>query len=555
MSAVTPSTTWHQHSQASQEPLQPQEKPLRGASRRLLHPLLAICAIQAALSLVLVWSNTAFADEAQYLSSGQLEWVHWLHGTRVPSYLARFSGSPVIYPPLGAFANSIGGLAGARILSLILMIGATVFLYLVASRLFGRATAIVAAAVWALSEPAIRLAFATFDPLSVFLTALSVWLVVQVGYRKRRGALAVAAAASIALANATAYSGTVIDPVVIAFAFLVWLPRMQARQASLYTAWFTGGSAVFFVLLMTVSGSWTGFMASILNRSGSDQQSILLVLNDSWVYSGLIAVLAVIGAITAFGAGNKQRAALLTLLGCTALVVPAAQIDEQTAWSLDKHLAYGVWFGAIAAGYGCSMLVRLLPSARRNLAMLCFIIAFLYPAANSWVSAWQVYHAWPDAHSFITALKPVAARSQGFIDVSATGPENVAEYYTSQGREWTRWRSSGLSLDPVSVQQSAWESYYAGQLHREDYGVIVLFYATKFSSAPELPGTLLLSPSSSTTNQTLLELVGDGAGEPGLSALTLALEEDGQYRLAALGPYDSASDYSIFAIWQKRAQA
>ena len=72
------------------------------------------------------------------------------------------SGSPVIYPPLGALADSIGGLAGARILSLVFMLGATVLLYLTVSRLFGRTAAVVAAALWALSEPAIRLAFATY---------------------------------------------------------------------------------------------------------------------------------------------------------------------------------------------------------------------------------------------------------------------------------------------------------------------------------------------------------------------------------------------------------
>ena len=34
-----------------------------------MHPLMAICLLQAAVSLSLVWSNTAFTDEAQYLTS------------------------------------------------------------------------------------------------------------------------------------------------------------------------------------------------------------------------------------------------------------------------------------------------------------------------------------------------------------------------------------------------------------------------------------------------------------------------------------------------------
>ena len=35
--------------------------------RRVLHPVIAVCVVQAALSMTLVWSNTAFGDEADYL--------------------------------------------------------------------------------------------------------------------------------------------------------------------------------------------------------------------------------------------------------------------------------------------------------------------------------------------------------------------------------------------------------------------------------------------------------------------------------------------------------
>ncbi len=552
MSAAMPSTARQQYSAASTWRLPaPVQRPRR---RILLHPLMAICAVQAALSLSLVWSNTVFADEAQYLSSGQLEWAHWLHGTYLPPYLlSSFSGSPVIYPPLGDLANSIGGLAGARILSLLFMLGATILLYLTASRLLGRTAAVIAAALWALSEPVIRLAFATFDPLSVLLTTLSAWLIVQAGHRYRRGAFVAAAAAALALANATAYSGIIIDPVVITFAFLVWLPRMHRRQALLCTMCLVGILAVLFSLLMTVSSSWTGIMSTVINRSGSDHQSILLVLDDSWGYSGLIAVLAVIGAITAFGVENRQRTALLALLGCTALVVPVAQFHEQTAWSLDKHLAYGIWFAAIAAGYGCSRLIRKLTRVGRKLAASCCVIALIYPVATSLTAAWNVYHAWPNASSFITEFAPIAAESRGSIYISETGPENIAEYYTPQGRDPGRW-STALSLNPVAISQKNWEASYAKQLRDSNYGVIVLFYATTFSSIPNLPGNLLVSPPRNSTDQEILRLEGDNPGEPGLPALTLAIENDPAYGPAVKGLYNSASENGVYAIWRKKVQ-
>ena len=63
-----------------------------------------------------------------------------------PSY---FSGAPVIYPPLGAVADSLGGLAAARVLSLGFMLGVTSLLWATAGRLYGRRAALLAAGLFA----------------------------------------------------------------------------------------------------------------------------------------------------------------------------------------------------------------------------------------------------------------------------------------------------------------------------------------------------------------------------------------------------------------------
>ncbi len=91
----------------------PQAKQPASPPRWRFWPIAVICAVQAALSLALVWSNTAYIDEADYLWVGRLEIAHWLHGTSWPSLYAyrTLPGSPVLYPPLGALANNIGGLA------------------------------------------------------------------------------------------------------------------------------------------------------------------------------------------------------------------------------------------------------------------------------------------------------------------------------------------------------------------------------------------------------------------------------------------------------------
>ena len=253
-----------------------------------------------------------------------------------------------MYPPLGALANSIGGLAGARILSLVFMLVATVLLYLTASRLIGRTGALFAAALWAFSEPAMRLAFATCDPLSVFLTALSAWLIVQAGYRHRRGELVAAAAVTLALANVTVYTGIFIDPLVIAFAFLAWRTRMPGPQALSCTAWLAGGWALFFGLLMTASHSWPGLSSTLFVRNTAGYPGAAPMLGEIWVYSALIIGLALIGAVVTLQSEHRNHAALLGGLCLGAFMITL--LHYQTPWTIDLHLAYGIWFACNLGG-------------------------------------------------------------------------------------------------------------------------------------------------------------------------------------------------------------
>jgi putative flippase GtrA/glycosyltransferase involved in cell wall biosynthesis len=526
----------------------PAETGQRGWWRAL--PLAGICVVQAVLSLTLVWSNTAFTDEADYLWIGRLLLGNWLHGTSWPASYGEqvLSGSPILYPPLGALADSLGGLAGARLLSLVFMLGATVLLYFTASRLLGRTSAIFACALWALTEPVIRLAFATYDPLSILLTALSAWLVVQASYRRRHGEFVAAAALALALANATAYSMVIIDPVVIAFAFFTWRPKFGRQQASVSAAWLFGAFCVFFAMILTVSRSWAGIFYTVFARNVPDHEGSALILIEIWSYAGLIIVLAAIGGLVGSRNEDWRRAGLLGLAGAAALFVPAAQIYYQTDWSLDKHLAYGIWFAAMAAGYGCSKLIRWLPTAKRRIAVVFCVVALTYPAITAWQAASSAWQGWPNATAFVTAFRPWVENTNGLIYVS--GQEHIAQYYSPQVVDWTRWNTQ-LSLDPGPASPTV--GYYAGQLKGLNYGLIVLFYSTSFSSG-DLPYGILTSRAGSGFSTKLLSLVGTNSGDPGLRALTLALERDSKtYKLVSTGPYDSGHNHAVFAIWQRQS--
>ncbi len=521
--------------------------PRRGLAR-LLHPLTAILAIQAALSLTLIWSNTAFTDEADYLWIGRLVLGSWLHGRSWPASYGEkiLPGSPLVYPPIGAVADSIGGLAGARVASLIFMLGATVLLYSTASKLVGRAAATFAAAAFVLTEPVIRLAFATAEPLSIFLTALAAWLIVAAAERRRHGEFVAAAAGALALANVTAYTGMIIDPVLVAFAFLVWVPRLGRQQAAFSTAWFAGAWVVFLSGLLTFSRSWTGFTAAVASNGTSSHENPVLVLTDIWAYAGLVVVLGLIGAVVAGGAHDRRLTGLVVVLGGAALIVPIVQLANASADLLDRRVGYGLWFAAIAAGYGCAKLVRWLPAAGRSLTVAACVIIASYLGLAAWKSAAGVYHGWPNSRAFVASFTKVAGQSQGLLFVG--DQEHVAEYYTKAGDDWTRWKSEGLSLNPPTKPTVA---YYKRLLGHADYGVVALFYSTSFTNG-NLPPGLLTGAGSSGKSQQVLGSISD-PGESGLSELTEALQEDPAYHPAGTGPFDNANNHGVYVIWRKEA--
>src|ERR1700733_4449018 len=224
---------------------------------RMPWPLLAVLAIQAALSASLVRTRTAFGDEALYLSAGHLEWSHWLHGTPIPEYQTYFSGAPVIYPPIGAIADSLGGLAAARLLSLVFMLGVTAFVWGTANRLLDdERAAFFAAATFAVLAPTLHLgSFATYDAAALLLLAAGTWCAAGArgGQRETRGM--VAAGILLALANATKYATALYDPTVVCVILLSSWAHAGRREAVRRAALLAGTAAAVLGVLLALGGA------------------------------------------------------------------------------------------------------------------------------------------------------------------------------------------------------------------------------------------------------------------------------------------------------------
>ena len=379
-------------------------------------PLVGILVVQAGLSLRLVWSNTAYQDEALYLWAGHLEWAHWLHGGAVPDFASYFSGAPVIYPPLGAAADSIGGLATARILSLACMLAATTLLYAVTRRQFGRGAAIAGSVVFAAIGPTQFLgALATFDALAVMLLALASWFAVRSspGGGKWGGEhWLVCCAVALALADAAKYTSLLWNPVVIALVVLgpagAW-PRPARRGIRV-----AGYTAVLIIPVLLLAGGHSylaGIMSTTLARAGGTVP-VLRVLGASAGWIGAVAVLAIVGAAVATRRRLGRRLTTLAwVLAASVFLAPLGQARIHTNFSLFKHVGFGAWFACIVAGYGLAAVARAVQARQAEYTRAAgLVLVFLLGISGAVLSSRQ-FAAWPDSARMSRGLAPVIQRT------------------------------------------------------------------------------------------------------------------------------------------------
>jgi Dolichyl-phosphate-mannose-protein mannosyltransferase len=417
---------------------------LRGWGRRVVTawPLLLVLVVQAVLSVRLVGANTAFQDEALYLWAGHLQWAHWLHGGPVPPFPYYFSGAPVIYPPVGALADGVAGLAGARVLSLVFMLGATVLVWATAGRLFGRRAAFFAAALFAVAGPTLHLgAFATYDALALLLVAVAAWCVVRAGGRGEAAGWMIAAGVALAVANAAAYSSALFDLFVLALAVLVAWPAVGGRAAARRAATVLIVTAALLTAGVLVGGGsyLAGIGRTTLARVPGSA-SALAVLADSWSWAGLIFALAVSAVIISWARRDgRARTVLLAVLALAVVAGPVEQARLHTAASLNKHVGLGAWFAAIAAGYAIDRFIAAAPAGRAGtLTAGACVAALTFPAVLGASQSWQFSTDWPNATSFIAIFRPLAAHTSGPMLVE---DPSIAEYYLG-ATHWRRWSST-----------------------------------------------------------------------------------------------------------------
>lgn len=310
--------------------------------------LWSILAAQATLTLPWMWRTSAYTDEALYLKAAQAAWPKLL------AEASSFPGLPVIYPPLAGAFESVGGLIGARILSLLFMLGATTLVYLMGDRMFGRVPGLLAALLFAVCGIVVHLgAAATFDPMALFLLVLALFA----GVKMRDGGVIWVLICPIALAaaNATKYATIAWDPLIVGTIILYGWSKGRSLAIVLGTSVLaTTGVIDFGILLLGGANLAEGVLRNTVDPSAQVgvPSSAVSVLGHAMLMTGLILLIALAGIWVSFVKRMPGTAtAFLCLLVLAALLAPIEQARVHEINSLDENMGFGLPFAALGAGY------------------------------------------------------------------------------------------------------------------------------------------------------------------------------------------------------------
>jgi hypothetical protein len=338
--------------------------------------LLLICTSQVALAMRPGQVATPFEDEALYVFMGHRMIQHLIHGAFLHEHPgAFFSGAPGLYPVLAAMGDSIGGLQGARTVSLGFALLATIGVFGLGQQLFGKLAGLLAAFTFTLCGSVIyQSGFATFDSTMLALVAMAAWLAV---FSAKNDGLMWAPVVSglLALAFLVKYAGAVYAPVVTILAVGVGYRRFRGKVLRRALFLMAGAMVMaYFIIALWGQSLILGIQTTTTSRTIIDPSSKAHLIEQVLNWVGPWLALAFIGGLIRL---RRHLAVVLTLF-FGAIIGPAQHIRLGESTSLSKHVAFGMIFAAPLIGDLLGRSIRRLPlvgipATATVLAALCLL--------------------------------------------------------------------------------------------------------------------------------------------------------------------------------------
>jgi 4-amino-4-deoxy-L-arabinose transferase-like glycosyltransferase len=386
--------------------------------------------------------------------------------------------------------------------------------------MFNERAGLCAAALFAVTEPTILMGhLATVDAMSLLWLAVASWGVVRCGAVP--GRLYLIWAIPAALAVATSYPALIFLPAVAALAGLCAMPYLD--KAGLGRAFTFGGAAIG---LAAVTGALAGQTYLTAARAALwtyGTTSAATILGDAGRWAGVIAALAVLGAVAYARQASTEKAEVIAppggplrrawLGGClagTLLLVTCYELLQGSDAQLDRIIGFGIFFAAPMAGMG---LVRLVGDHFRRPQL--GIAAWAFALTLGLGQAGQLFASWPGSAPLVAQL----SRYVGPGDRYLVEDDDVPMYYLStdpdaQPDQFTS--TYYLAFTAPGGQQLTGTPAYLAAIRAGYFKVI----AYNFSFTPQLD-----------------------------KALAAALELSSKYRLAAVVPESAAYAHDTAYVW------
>ncbi|MEO6822452.1 MAG: glycosyltransferase family 2 protein, partial [Candidatus Nanopelagicales bacterium] len=385
-----------------------QRLPRPSGSRRRMSPrswpyLGSIALLQTGLALRPGYNDSPFLDEGLYLYMGHRMIDHLLHGTFLPEDPGKyFSGAPGFYPVLAALGDSVGGVQGARAVSLIGVIGAMVGVFGFTRVLFGRTAGLFAALTFATFGSVIYQShLAVYDSWMMMFVAFAAWLTV---YSVEHDGFAWSPVVGVLLTLAffTKYAGAVYVPIIGLIAIAVGWRQFHwliVRRALYMVA--TAVVTAFFILAVWGSSLYEGIETTTTSRTILLPVPPVELFRESVGWLGPSLLLAALGAVIA---GRRHwRLSVVLLLG--SVVGVAQQIHIGEGVSIYKHLAFGMVFAGPLIGYLFARVIRHLRWL--TVPAVAVVSGLLLVAGMSNAQFWLTN--WPQDQGLVTSLRSAIA--------------------------------------------------------------------------------------------------------------------------------------------------
>ena len=139
------------------------------------------------------------------------------------------------------------------------------------------------------------------------------------------------------------------------------------------------------------------------------------MLEDAWKWAGAVCVVAWLGVIIGLLRGPRGQAPLLALLATAGLLAPLEQARIHTITSLHKHVGFGAWLAAPAAGYALARLSRISRRKALNVPAAALIaVAAVVPVARlAAAQARALFLGWPNSAPLIGELRALGRSYHG----------------------------------------------------------------------------------------------------------------------------------------------